>query len=133
VTELEKRQAETIELQCKQIEQLCQENLRLRQENTLLREKVDYLLRKLFGPKSEKLDAAQLELLFAADLAKEAIAAGNEDNQADTPDVSEADNVIPISKNKQHKKNRRPRLPENLPVTEEIIIPAEVQAAPDGN
>jgi regulator of replication initiation timing len=74
VTELEKRQAETIELQCKQIEQLCQENQRLRQENTLLREKVDYLLRKLFGPKSEKLDAAQLELLFAADLAKEAIA-----------------------------------------------------------
>ena len=34
------------------------------QEIKLLKEKIDLLIRRLFGSKSEKLDAAQLELLF---------------------------------------------------------------------
>ncbi|HEV3065352.1 MAG TPA: transposase, partial [Chthoniobacterales bacterium] len=34
------------------------------QEIKLLKEKIDILIRRLFGSKSEKLDAAQLELLL---------------------------------------------------------------------
>ena len=36
----------------------------LRQENKLLKEKVDLLLKRLFGAKSEKLSAEQLSLLL---------------------------------------------------------------------
>ena len=37
------------------------------QEIKLLKEKIDLLIRRLFGSKSEKLDAAQLELLLKED------------------------------------------------------------------
>ena len=47
-----------------QIQQLQAEKEQLRQENKLLKEKVDLLIRRLFGVKSEKLDTAQLELLL---------------------------------------------------------------------
>ena len=40
-------------------QQLLAENARLRAENELLRQKLDLVLRKLFGAKSEALDAAQ--------------------------------------------------------------------------
>jgi hypothetical protein len=40
------------------------ENERQTQEIKLLKEKIDLLIRRLFGSKSEKLDAAQLELLL---------------------------------------------------------------------
>jgi Transposase C of IS166 homeodomain len=40
------------------------ENERQSQEIKLLKEKIDLLIRRLFGSKSEKLDAAQLELLL---------------------------------------------------------------------
>ena len=54
-----------------QIQQLQAEKEQLRQENKLLKEKVDLLIRRLFGVKSEKLDATQLELLLKeADLGK---------------------------------------------------------------
>ena len=36
----------------------------LRREIALLKEKVDLLIRRIFGVKSEKLDVAQLELLL---------------------------------------------------------------------
>jgi len=48
-----------------QIQQLQAENQRQSQEIKLLKEKVDLLIRRLFGAKSEKLDAAQLELLLS--------------------------------------------------------------------
>ena len=37
------------------------------QEIKLLKEKIDLLIRRLFGSKSEQLDAAQLELLLKED------------------------------------------------------------------
>ena len=43
------------------------ENERQSLEIKLLKEKVDLLIRRLFGSKSEKLDAAQLELLLKED------------------------------------------------------------------
>ncbi len=36
----------------------------LKEQNRLLQEKLDHLIRRLFGGKSEKIDPAQLELLF---------------------------------------------------------------------
>lgn len=36
---------------------------RLQKENVLLRQKIDLLIRRMFGSKSERLDANQLELL----------------------------------------------------------------------
>ena len=47
--------------------QLQAENERQSQEIKLLKEKIDLLIRRLFGSKSEKLDAAQLELLLKED------------------------------------------------------------------
>ena len=53
------------------IQQLQADKEQLRQENKLLKEKLDLLIRRLFGSKSEQLDAAQLELLLKeADLGK---------------------------------------------------------------
>jgi hypothetical protein len=40
------------------------ENQQLKAENHLLKEKVDLLIRRIFGVKSEQLDPAQLELLL---------------------------------------------------------------------
>lgn len=127
MTELEKRQAETIELQGAQIEQQRQQIELLREENRLLKEKIDYILRQLYGAKSEKLDPSQLELLFDSETAKKPNAADCEEAE----DEPAAENIVPISEGKPRKNNRRPRLPDHLPTTEETIIPAEVKAAPE--
>ena len=66
MTEPEKTQAETIELQREQIELL-------HEENRLLKEKIDYVLRQLYGSKSEKLDIDQLELLLDPDAVQEVL------------------------------------------------------------
>ncbi len=129
MTELEKRQAEIIELQHKQIELQRQEIQLLREENALLREKIDYLLRQLYGAKSETFDPSQLNLFSDFDLEEAPDAADNDEDT--TTDAPEADNIVPISKGKSRKNNRRSRLPENLSTTEETIIPDEVKAAPE--
>ena len=49
-----------------QIESLKLENERLKQHNEVLRLKVDAMARKLFGRSSEKLDPAQLQMVFEA-------------------------------------------------------------------
>lgn len=50
-----------------QIRQLQAANELMSQELKLLKEKVDLLIRRIFGSKSEKLDLAQLELLLKED------------------------------------------------------------------
>jgi hypothetical protein len=47
------------------IEQLARQNRALEQKVALLEAKIDLLIRRIFGAKSEKLDAAQLELLLS--------------------------------------------------------------------
>ena len=44
-----------------QIGQLQADNQELRLENKLLKEKVDLLIKKIFGSRSEKLDVARLD------------------------------------------------------------------------
>jgi transposase len=97
---------------------LQEDNQRLRQENQLLREKVNLLVRRVFGSTSEQLDAAQLQLLLSgAELVEPA------------PVQSEpAPKPKPVQ---TLRKPKTPRLPENLPVVEEVIDPEPVKAAPE--
>jgi hypothetical protein len=88
-----------------------------RQENTLLRQKIDLLVRRVFGSSSERLDRAQLELLLQLPALAE--------TTAPVAVVEEPKAAVSRSR-----KERTPRLPENLPVVEEVIDPEPVKAAP---
>ncbi len=101
------------------------ENERQSQEIKLLKEKIDLLLRRLFGSKSEKLDAAQLELLLK-DLELGKAAASAEKAEA-TPNVEALKPVARASAKKQ----RRERWPKDLPVEQEVIEPTEVRDNPE--
>jgi transposase len=87
-----------------------------RQENSLLRQKIDALVRRVFGASSEQVDRKQLELLLQ-------LAAGATPAE---PVVVEAKKEV----NVQPRKARAPRLPEHLPVVEEVIEPEPVKQAP---
>ena len=102
--------------------QVLAENQELRTENKLLREKVDLLLRKLYGASSEKMDEAQLQLLLQG---------GGEPPGKTTelvaPEAPRCSKVpLPPSANK-----RGPRIPEHLPVIEEVIDPEAVKGCPE--
>jgi transposase len=87
-------------------------------ENALLRQKIDSLVRRVFGARSEALDAAQLELLLALPAAATVVA---------TPAVP----FIPVLSVVRARQERTPRLPDNLPVVEEVIEPEPVKAQPE--
>jgi transposase len=90
----------------------------LRQENTLLRQKIDLLIKRVFGSSSEKLDRSQLELLLQL-------------FQTPTPEINQAVAApLPARTPAPARKERAPRLPENLPVIEEVIDPEPVKAQP---
>jgi transposase len=88
----------------------------LQQENALLRQKIDLLVRRVFGSSSEKLSPNQLELLLALSEAPVAIA------PVEKPAPQNAS---------RPQKERAPRLPEHLPVVEEVLDPEPVKAAPE--
>ena len=91
----------------------------LEKENALLRQKLDLLIRKLFGAPSEQLDPAQWLLLLQG---------LDEPGKAPEPVAEEEPRRSrdPSSPPRE----RRPRLPEHLPVVEEVLDPAPVQACP---
>jgi transposase len=88
-------------------------------ENKMLRQKIDLLVRHLFGSKSEQINPAQMELLL-----------GN----IEKPAESQTQQVVELpAKPQPAPRQRRPkalRLPENLPVVEEIVDPEPVRANP---
>jgi len=89
----------------------------LRRENALLRQKIDLLVKRVFGSSSEPLDRNQLELLAAP-----------------SQSVAPAALVVAVpekDRSKSSRPPREPRLPENLPVVEEVIDPEPVQAQPE--
>ena len=92
----------------------------LEKENALLRQKIDALARKLFGVSSEKLDPGQLQLLLQGMELPPGKSA--EPVAAEEPRRS----TVPSPR-----RERGPRLPEHLPVIEEVIVPLPVQAAPE--
>ena len=81
-------------------------------ENKLLREKIDLLVRKVFGRSSEQVDVNQLTLLPEA------------------PPVGKVSVPDSARSGTKPSKLRVARLPEHLPVVEEIIEPAAVQQSP---
>jgi transposase len=91
----------------------------LEKENALLRQKIDALVRRLFGAKSEKLDPAQLLLLLQG---------LDEPKKAPEPVTAEVPRRSKVPSPPREK--RAPRLPEHLPVIEEIIEPELVKVAP---
>ena len=102
-----------------------------RRQIAALQGKIDALIKRLFGAKSERLDPAQLLLLLQglddADAAKKPAAA-----DADALCGSEADALKHSGAPKRKRAPRdEPRVPDHLPVIDEIIDPAEVKAAPD--
>src|SRR5262245_61797 len=101
---------------------------RLRTENKLLREKVDNLVRRLHGTSSEKLDPAQLELLLK--FPEEDTTLGKSSASPCSGPGADTWEAPPASHDARRARSRKPRLPEHLPVVEEIIDPDEVRADP---
>ena len=100
----------------RQLERCQQALTESRRENALLRQKIDLLVRRVFGASSEQLDPTQLELLLQLP-------------PTTSPEVSLAA-PSPEPAVVRARKERPPRLPENLPVVEEVIDPEPVKAAP---
>jgi len=119
MTELEQaQQAEIAHLR----QQLAERDQRI----ALLEQKVDLLIRQLYGRQSEKLDPGQLELLLGCGTPGKAEASAELaglDAEAETSTSSEP------APNRS--KPNRPRIPENLPVQEEVIDPDCVRACPE--
>jgi transposase len=113
----------------KVIEELRKENLELREilhqkdfENKELREKVQYLLQKLFGRKTEKIDPNQLLLLL------QGVEASPPPPEDDDPPPSG-----PGGGPKKHSKRtpRKDKLPPDLPVETVVIEPKMVLENPE--
>ena len=90
-----------------------------KKENSLLRQKIDALCRRVWGSSSEKIDSAQLELLLQL-----------------VNGAAAADNLQPATVEKSSepartRKERAPRIPENLPVIEQVIEPGEAMEQPE--
>ena len=130
MTPLEARLTEKVAALQQEHKQLAEAHRQLCQENKLLREKIDLLVRRIFGAKSEQLDESQLLLLLqGGDEGAQKVPASGAD-----PAVLEAQIAkVPASDNNSAAAGRRrlePRLPEHLPAVEEVIEPAEVTADP---
>ena len=112
MTELEKKQAESI--------------ARLEEEVRLLRQKVELLIRQIYGSKSEKLDPDQIDLFGDPGQQPgkdEASGAEDEATEALQP-------TLESNGGRRVRKERKLRLPEDLPVEETVIEPEPVKACP---
>jgi transposase len=88
----------------------------LRIENALLRQKIDLLVKRVFGSSSEQLDRNQLELLIQL------------------PESSTVQAIVAAPEKERAERSRRERtarLPENLPVVEEVLDPEPVKTQPE--
>lgn len=99
----------------RQLESCQQELAASRRENELLRQKIDLLVRRVFGSSSERLDRTQLELLLQLP----------QPVPQDSLPAAEKQLRLPFPR-----RQRAPRLPENLPVVEEVIDPEPVKEQP---
>jgi transposase len=106
-------------------ETLRQQNISLQQsleaarlENTLLRQKLDALARRIFGKKTEQLNAAQLQLLLS----------GLSQNIVETPTPTLL-SAAPAPR-RGRTNPQRLRVPDNLEVVREVIEPDLVLAQP---
>lgn len=113
---------ENFDLMVKERTALDTENDQLKTENRFLKEKVQHLLKKLFGRSSEKLSPDQMELLLdELQETQEALEAAEE------AELNEAESV---ESRRGKRKPLKERVPEDLPVEQVVIIPAEVEENP---
>jgi transposase len=89
-------------------------------ENALLRQKVDLLIRKVFGASSEKIDPSQIDLFLV-----------EPENAPGKTSASSALEEAEPSPSRRAATPRAHRWPQDLPVVEEVIDPAEVKEAPE--
>lgn len=104
----------------RQLEECQQELSALRRENELLRQKMDALVRRVFGSSSERVDRSQLELFLQLP-------------EPMIPEEPTQESAPPTEKQMRLALPRQPRatrLPENLPVIEEVIDPELVKEQP---
>jgi transposase len=109
-------------------EALRKDNEALRKENKLLSEKIDLLVRRVFGPSSEKLDTDQLLLALEGDEAKKPDA-----SSGDALAALEAESTAPVKPARRRKKRGgiTDELLDSLPSVEVYIDPEEVLAEPE--
>lgn len=108
-----------IDAMSRQIVSLQQALEQSRIENTLLRQKLDALARRLFGKKSEQLDAAQLQLLLSG-LTQQAV------------ETAPKQSLLPlVAPRRTRRTPQRLITPESLEVVREVIEPDEVQGEPE--
>ncbi len=93
-----------------------------RLEVKLLKGKVDALVRMIYGKKSEKIDPTQLILLLEGLESKK-------DEASALAESTEAEAKPPNQTTPR--KPKKPRLPDDLPVHEEVLDPEEVKANPE--
>jgi len=105
----------------RQLEECQQELAAARRENELLRQKMDALVRRVFGSSSERVDRFQLELLLQ--LPEVAV---QESPPQETALPAEKQMRLPLPR-----QSRAARLPENLPVIEQVIDPEPVKQQPE--
>lgn len=95
----------------------------LKAGNRFLSEKIDALVRRVFGSSSEQMNAAQMEL--------EGLLGGKADAPAPEENGTAGAGSPSGEKKPEPRKARRQRLPEHLPIEEEVLVPLEVQADPE--
>jgi transposase len=113
MTALKKQLAAVLDQNATLIKQLSEAQA----ENKLLRQKIDLLVRQKYGARSERLSREQLELMLAG-----------LDAEENTPDDDPP--PVPPQPRGRRKRNRKPRLPENLPTETHVINPPEVDQNP---
>lgn len=99
-----------------QLAALQEQNQMLSAENRLLRQKIDLLMKRLFGRKSEKLNKAQLELLLGE------LDALSPDDDNDPPPSGPG--------GPRRRRKSKLRLPEDLPTEDIHLDPDEVKDSP---
>jgi transposase len=108
-----------------ELETLRKENREQAQEIRLLKQKIDLLVRQIYGSKSERLDPGQLDLLLGKEPEEEA-----ESKKAEAP-ATPNDESGSEAAGAKPRRQRRVRLPEDLPVVEEVIEPEPVLGCPE--
>ena len=98
-------------------------------EIKLLKEKIDLLVKRIFGAKSEQLDEQQLMLLLQGGDGEPKKAPASEGGACALE--AEIDKVGDTHRPKKAHSQREARVPEHLPTVDEVIEPEEVKAQPE--
>jgi len=101
------------------IARLTEELKQARLEIAQQREKIAQLLKRLFGAQSEKLDPAELQMLLKGII-----------EPPKSPEPVAAEEPRRSTVPSPPRKAPQPRIPANIEVVEEVIVPAQVQARP---